>query len=264
MGMSLWEAIVMGVLQGATEFLPVSSSGHLCLAQNIFGFDDLQQYLLFDLVVHLGTLLAVVIAFRKTIIRICVSERVYVLYLAIAVIAFVPAVVVIPFLKKFYDAPRFLGFFFIATAMIIFLGEHLRLRGSSRKLSVAEKIFHAAIIGISQVIALLPGVSRSGTTISVARMLGWSSRDAAEFSFLLAVPMIIAGLGYEVLPLMKGESACMSVSYVNYLAGFISSFGIGLAALTWLMSIMDMNRFKYFSIYCLLLGIFSLVFFNLT
>lgn len=255
-------ALFLGILQGLTEFLPVSSSGHLLVMQNLFGLGDMEQYILFDLALHMGTLLAVLIIFRSSIVRILRSQWIYILYLAVGVAVFIPFAPCIHFLKGFYERPQYLGLFFIITAAVLFAGERVRLVKRDGSMSLLKKLVHVAVIGVSQVITILPGVSRSGTTISVARMLGWRADDAAEFSFLLAIPMILAGTGYELIPYIKGEMSFTAVPVSSYIIGFIASCLVGCVALKWLMGMLNKGKFGYFSLYCLVLGVVTLVCFN--
>lgn len=260
--MNLLEGIILGVLQGLTEFLPVSSSGHLVLMQNLLGFRNLEQYVLFDLVLHLGTLLAVLIVFRESIKSILLSRRIYILYIIIGVLALAPFKFAFPFLKSFYNAPQYLGCFFIATALLLALGEFFQKLNSGRDVRGGIKFLHCALISASQVIAILPGVSRSGTTVSVARALGWKSEDAAEYSFLLAVPVILAGSLLEWLDVVQGEVTAKSVPSYIYALGFLTAFVVGVFALKLFLRLLTGGKFKYFIIYCTVLGIFCLIYFN--
>ena len=119
--MNFLQGLILGIIQGFTEFLPVSSSGHLILIQNLFGLEDLQQYIFFDLLVHLGTLTAVVIFFFDRIKDIIFKNRMYILYIAVGVLALLPFKFAVSFLKSFYNRPELLGFFFITTGLILLL-----------------------------------------------------------------------------------------------------------------------------------------------
>ncbi|OVE76260.1 hypothetical protein BVX97_01760 [bacterium E08(2017)] len=273
--MSILQALVLGLLQGLTEFLPVSSSGHLILMQNLFGMSDVEQYVLFDLLLHLGTLLAVLIVFRKNIVDILLNRQVYILYIAVGVLALLPFYFVIDFLKSFYGSPMSLGFFFIVTAMVLLLGEisgkrerpEVRGRRSEdggQRLEYKTVMFvHCVVISLTQLLAILPGVSRSGITVSTARVLGWDADKAAEYSFLLSVPVILMGVGYEVLALVTGKTGNGNVSILACAAGFLLSFVTGIFALKLFISLLKGGKFKYFIIYCLAIGSFCLVYFNL-
>lgn len=262
--MSIVEGLILGILQGVTEFLPVSSSGHLCLMQFVFGMSDPEQYVFFDLVLHMGTLLAVVIVFRASILRILLSERLYILYMFLAVCALAPFAFLVPFLKSFYGQPRYLGFFFIITSMLLLMGELAGKRASNLNLTPGKKALHCILIGMSQVIAILPGVSRSGTTVSVARMLGWKPSEAAEFSFLIVIPVVLAGSVFEGRHLFDGSMESVpEVGVGVYAAGFISAFIVGLFALKLFLVLLDRGKFMYFVIYCAVLGMLTLAYFNL-
>ena len=259
--MTFIEGMILGIVQGLTEFLPVSSSGHLILMQKVFGFTDLDRYVFFDLVAHLGTLLAVVIVFRKSIMSILVSRRIYILYIILGVAALVPFKFAIPFLKGFYNTPEYIGFFFIATALFLLLGELSKKQNEGVELLKGRKFFHCMLIGASQLLAVLPGVSRSGTTVSVARMLGWDTDEAAEFSFLLSVPVILMGALYEGFKVSRGDVIIEQVSFSVYAVGFLSAFAVGVVALKLFLSWLASGKFKYLAVYCAILGIFCLIYF---
>jgi len=263
--MTIVEGFLLGILQGLTEFLPVSSSGHLCLMQYLFGVTNPEEYVLFDLVLHLGTLAAVVLVFRNRIVRILRSERMSILYLALGFCSLIPFYFAIPFLKSFYSEPRYLGYFFIVTSLLLILGERAGAAPARRiEIRPQTKGLQCIAVGASQIIAVLPGVSRSGITLSVGRMLGWKASDAAEFSFLLVIPVILAGTVYESVG-MLGETAVRlpDIGGWVYAVGFISSFIVGIFALKIFLAMLERGKFIYFAIYCALLGVFCVVYFNL-
>ncbi len=262
--MSIAEGILLGILQGLTEFLPVSSSGHLCLAQSLFGVENPEKYIFFDLFLHLGTLFAVLIVFGKRIKRILVSERIYLLYLFAGLCALLPFLFIVPFLKSFYGQPRYLGFFFIITAMLLFLGDRAKEKSPVGELKAGTRTWHCVLIAISQIIAILPGVSRSGITVSVGRMLGWKPREAAEFSFLIVIPVILAGTLLEGLDLFADTADKIPpLGGGVYVAGFVSAFLVGVIALKLFLTLLERGKFKYFVVYCAVMGVFCLIYFNL-
>jgi len=260
--MNILQGIILGIFQGLTEFLPVSSSGHLILIQNLFGMENLEQYVFFDLVLHMGTLLAVLVVFFESIKSIILSRRMFILYIAIGVLALLPFHFAISFLKSFYDMPQYLGLFFIITALILLLGERAGKRKATSQPGRIVKIIQCAGISISQILAILPGVSRSGTTVSVARMMGWRSDEAAEYSFLLSVPVILMGSLYEGMKIFSGKAEGESVSFAICAVGFIAAFAVGVFALKLFLKLLERGKFKYFILYCLTLGTFCLVYFN--
>lgn len=259
--MSIIEAILLGLLQGLTEFLPISSSGHLKLGQLLLGMDHLEGYVTFDLVCHLGTLLAILFSFRKELKELFTSNQRGIWLLFLATLPLVPLYFLFKPIKAIYGLPQYLGFFFLLSALFLFLGERFTLKKpvhSSLKRSSCE----AAFIGCMQAIAILPGVSRSGSTIAAANFLGWERTAAAKFSFLLAIPTILGGLFLESLQMLNGLSVSHELPFAVYFAGFSVSFLVGSLALRWLMNLLKKRTFKPFAWYCLCVGIFALVYIN--
>lgn len=251
--MTLFQALLIGIIQGITEFLPISSSGHLTLIQHLLGIGHLDQILLFDLVCHLGTLFAILIIFRSSIISLNKNDVFFL------VLGTIPLFFILPILKKIeitYKKPEFLWLFFSITAFFLYAGTHFQPK---RKLSQKMSSF---LIGIAQTIALFPGISRSGTTISAARLLGWKKEEAVTYSFLLAVPAILGGF------LLKGSNAIFSHSFDTtlplscYLMGFLSSFIIGIGSLKLLIFLFAKDQFMYFVYYCIIAACTSLILFN--
>lgn len=258
--MTNFEAIFLGIIQGLTEFLPVSSSGHLTLFQALFGYKDLEQYVAFDIVCHLGTLLAIFIVFYEAIWNAIVKNWGTVGQVVLGTLPLFPLVLLLKPIKALFDQPQLLGFFFITTALLLYLGITLRQPLSKKKLE-HKKWRDACVIGLFQAFAILPGVSRSGSTLSGARMLGWNVDDALTFSFLLAIPAILGGALVETAEVyFSGAVAPIPLS--AYLLGFITSFVVGWGALLLLKQLAPKRQFMYFVWYCLAVGIFSLVYFN--
>lgn len=261
--MSTIEAIILGIVQGITEFFPVSSSGHLKLGQYFLGLNDLDKYIIFDLVCHLGTLLAIVCLFFKDIKESFTSNKALLLKIVIATLPLFPLLLILKPIKSLFNAPQYLGFFFMATALLLYIGIRL---GSSAKPETLQKYRwrDPLFIGIFQAAAILPGVSRSGSTISGARLLGWDPEAAVRFSFLLAIPAILGGICIEILQItLKPEShAIPSLSWIEYTAGFVTSFIVGTFALILLQKLAVKQKFMYFVGYCAILGVFTTVYFN--
>lgn len=260
--MSVFDAIILGFVQGVTEFLPVSSSGHLKLVEYFLGLHNLDHYILFDLACHLGTLCAIIIVFFASIRRVLMEKSTVLWQVAIGTLPLFPLVLLMKPIKAVYADPSYLGFFFLATALILFAGTYLGKRAAEPVL-VARRWRDAFYVGLWQAMAILPGVSRSGSTISGARLLGWEPKDAVTFSFLLAVPAILGGTVLELFKAWKGASEVAEGSYTLYVTGFIVSFVVGIAALRLLMIAAEKNRFSYFAWYCLLLGLATTVYFHL-
>lgn len=251
--MTTFDAILLGIVQGLTEFLPVSSSGHLKLVQYFLGLENLDHYIIFDLVCHLGTLMAILLIFSQSIRALFGNNMTRFWQVAIGTLPLFPLVALLKPIKAAYADPSYLGFFFMLTAAILFLGCRF---GKTLPEPVRER--HrwrdALRIGMWQAVAILPGVSRSGSTISGARLLGWDARDAVVFSFLLAIPAILGGTTLELLNLWKYPERALDLPIALYFAGFAVSFLVGLGALKLLMRLAVQNKFHYFAWYCLFLG----------
>lgn len=260
--MTTWEALVLGIIQGLTEFLPVSSSGHLELGQILLGFQDLKKYILFNLVCHLGTLLAILWFFFPQIKQSLTSDTTKLRQVFLGTLPLFPLVFLLKPIKAVYDQPQYLGYCFLLTALLLVLGNYFRIK-SAPKQSMRSQWGDPLAIGLFQAIAILPGVSRSGSTISAARILGWDKQEAISFSFLLAVPAILGGMTLEGLSLfVQPQEILPPISVSAFVAGFLSSFLVGWLALRLLMRVTVHNQWNYFIWYCLILGIITTFYFN--
>ena len=244
--MSVFQAIILGLVQGLTEFFPVSSSAHLRLAKWLLGVPDGEHLLTFDLLCHSGTLLALLIYLRRDVWEVLKSVKMMSLYV-LALIPLVPAYFLLKPLRVMASQPAYLGYALMATAALLF--------AASRKKQVnpSKKWQHVLCIGVMQTMALIPGISRSGSTISAARFCGWQWREAARFSFLLAIPTILGG---ELLEMVKGHGNS-GVAPACYAGGFIASFALGLVAVRFIFWVYEMEKVKPFAWYCLGVGIFA-------
>ncbi len=258
--MTALDAILLGIVQGLTEFLPVSSSGHLKLAQYFLGMQDLDHYILFDLVCHLGTLLAIFIVFFQNIKTIITKDTQRFWQVVIGTLPLFPLVLLMKPIKAAYADPSYLGFFFILTSIILFAG--VRFGKTKPPEQISKRPWRDALaIGLWQALAILPGVSRSGSTISGARLLGWSANDAVVFSFLLAIPAILGGTTLEIFKLWQHPESSVNLPLSHYLLGAIFSFGVGFFALQLLIKLTLQNKFYYFAWYCLILGLATTYYF---
>lgn len=258
--MTTWEAVLLGLIQGITEFLPVSSSGHLELGQYFLGFTDLDRYVLFNLVCHLGTLGSIFYVFFPQIKTSLTTKKKFVQVVA-GTLPLVPLVFFLKPLKSLFDRPQYLGFCFLITSFLLFIGSRYR-RNLQQNRSVSG-VKDSLTIGIFQAFAVLPGISRSGATISAARILGWSKEDAISYSFLLAIPAILGGVIIESLHFYTMPAGdILSIDALQFLLGFITSFGMGCVALRFLMSMAAQDKWSYFAGYCFVLGIFTVLYFN--
>ena len=245
--MSALSAASLGLIQGLTEFLPVSSSGHLVLAQSLIpGFS--QPGVLFDVVLHLGTLFAVFYYFWKRILKL---NRNYLMFLAVGTIpAGAIGFLFQSRLESMFGDVKWVAIELIITGIINLVID--KLPNKTDKISIKNSF----LVGISQAIAIIPGISRSGATIFTGASLGISKREAAEFSFLLSIPAI---LGANVLQFMK-HGISTDVSLTSYLLGFVIAFIVGFFSIKLVFKFLAEGKFKIFGIYSIALGIIALIF----
>lgn len=260
--MSILEAVILGIIQGLTEFLPVSSSGHLELAKYFFGQDQLpQDSLLITVVLHAATALSTIVIFRKDIAEIIRGlfqfkwnkETKFALMI---VISMIPAAIIGLFysdaIESLYDGQvQLVGFMLIITGLLLILAD--RAKVSDKGVSFSSSL----IIGIAQAIAILPGISRSGATISTAVLLGIDREKAARFSFLMVVPLILGKMAKDI---MDGALSSPDTPIVALSVGFITAFVVGLLACTWMISLVKNSKLKYFAIYCFIVGFIAIFF----
>lgn len=260
--MSALEALIIGILQGLTEFLPVSSSAHLKLMKLFLGISAGENLVIFDLVCHLGTLVAILLFLRREILEILTDRK----KLGLIVTATLPLVPFYFFLKPLRDwasDTHLLGFCLILTSLILFAGSRLRLRSVSPELPTFKRQIQDALwIGTLQSTALIPGISRSASTISGAQILGWEAKDAVRFSFLLSIPTVIGGNCIELLKLQLASSYPLTLPFSTYLFGFLSSCTVGLVVIRFAMRFLEKGNLKPFAWYCLILGIISSIYLN--
>ena len=240
--MTILESIFLGLLQGFTEFLPISSSGHLLLAQKLF---DIEAGLFFDVMLHVGTLLAVVIALRKSLwktIRHPVADKKF-LYLVIASIpTFALALLVKLFVPEGW-MQKLLPLGFAMTIVLIVLSDKL----AKPRLRLSNTNFVPSLVtGIAQGIAVFPGLSRSGTTISTMKFFGVNSSDAAEFSFLLSIPVILAS---AVVEIYEAVQTSLAFTWYTVVIGVVASFLAGLVSVLVVMRAVKNNRWIWFAVY---------------
>jgi undecaprenyl-diphosphatase len=256
--MTNWEALLLGIVQGLTEFLPVSSSGHLILFEHLLGLKNLSQFILFDLICHIGTLGAIFVVLRKEI-KETLTDPQKIKQLLIALLPLFPLVPLTKKIKGVFDHPELLGYGFLLTAFILFLGNYF----AGKPKQASEKSLKSALyIGIAQSFAILPGVSRSGTTISAARLLSWSPYQAVVFSFILSIPTILGGMILELYKIFNSAETLPAVSSAAYFSGFLSSLIVGYFSLQLLIRIVGTAKFQFFSWYCAGLGLLVIYLFR--
>lgn len=253
--MSLWEATVLGTVQGLTEFLPVSSSAHLVLLPWALGWRD--PGLTFNVVVHLGTLLSLLLYFRADLTglarRAVAGAPDGVRLLTALALGTVPGAAAGYFAKGFFEAlfarPDWVGVFLLGTALILGVAERAGRRSRSLETLGA---YEAVWIGLAQAVAIAPGISRSGSTIAVGLLLGFTREAAARFSFLLAIPIILGAGAHQLLGLRHADAA--SVAWAPLLLGFVMASAVGYAAIGALLRYLRTRSLYPFALYCALLG----------
>ncbi len=259
--MEAWEAIVLGIIQGLTEFLPVSSSGHLELGKAIMGDTTVpEESLLFTVVLHFATALSTIVVFRKDILEIIQGllqfkwneETQFVVKIIVSMIpAAIIGVLFEEQLESFFGGSiAFVGAMLIVTAILLWLAD--RAKNTGKKVSFGN----AFVIGIAQAIAMLPGISRSGATISTSVLLGNDKSKAARFSFLMVVPLIFGKIAKDII---SGDLTSESTNFTTLGLGFVAAFIAGLFACTWMIALVKKSKLSWFAIYCLIVGIIAIV-----
>lgn len=259
--MSSIEAFIFGLIQALTEFFPVSSSAHLKMAKLLLGIDSTENTVLLDLCCHLGTLVAVVYFLRKEIIRIFSSDYRKLSLLFFATLPLVPFYFLLKPLRDFASDTRYLGYCLFITGIIIYIGQKIRFRTSPTE-AFKRRFQDALCIGAMQSAALIPGISRSASTISCATSLGWQPKDAVEFSFLLSIPTIIAGNAMELLKTVFLSHEPLPIETKNCLIAFFTSLIVGLIVVRFAMRILERGRLKPFAWYCMSIGILATFYFQ--
>ncbi len=258
-------ALILGIVQGLTEFLPVSSSGHLEITKEIFNTDyEAKESLLMTVVLHFATALSTIVIFRKDILIILrgiisandAKEKQFALKI---IISMIPAAVVGVFFEDIIES-FFNGQLILVGAMLIVTGLLLFLADKSKESSSQISFFNSFIIGISQAIAILPGISRSGATIATSVILGVDKTSSAKFSFLMVVPLIFGKVFKDIL---SGDILSESFSFGPLFLGFSAAFATGLFACKWMISLVKASKLKYFSFYCFIIA-FSIIFWKIT
>jgi len=254
--MDIFQSIFLGIIQGITEFLPVSSSGHLVVFQKIFGF--VEPPIFFDTLIHFATLIAVVFYLRKELLALLksIKEKESQKIIGLIVLGTIP-VVIVGFLIKdeishIFNSFNLLGFSFLITSLILFSTMFFKnCVKDIKNLNWLDSLF----IGVFQALAILPGISRSGSTISATLFRGAKREDAFRFSFLLAIPAIT---GAMVLQIIQIDQSFINNGFFANLAGFLSAMVFGLISLKILEKITVKGKLHYFAVYCLVLGLIIL------
>jgi undecaprenyl-diphosphatase len=260
--MNSLEAVVLGIIQGLTEFLPVSSSGHLELTKAILGDNSVpEESLAFTVVLHFATALSTLVIFRKEVFQIFKglfqfkwNEEAQ--FSVKIIISMFPAAFVGLFFEEeiaslFGGQIMLVGFMLFVTALLLLLAD--RAKDTTKNVSFLNSL----IIGVSQAIAILPGISRSGATISTSVLLGIDRTRAARFSFLMVVPLIV---GKMLKDLTGGEFQLSSSEALPLIIGFVAAFISGLLACKWMIALVKKSKLTYFAIYCTVVGAIAVIY----
>ncbi len=259
--MELIRALILGLIQGLTEFLPVSSSGHLELAKFFLGDTSVaEESLLMTVVLHSATALATLVVFRKDVAEIIRGllqfryneETAFSLKI---VLSMIPAALIGIFfddlLSALFDRQiALVALMLLVTGLLLFLAD--RAKSSDRAVSYRD----AFIIGVAQAIAILPGISRSGATIATSVLLGIDREKAARFSFLMVVPLIFGKMAKDTL---DGDLS-QTHNWTALAIGFVAAFFTGILACTWMIKLVKQSRLTYFAIYCFVVAALTLLF----
>lgn len=269
--MSIWLAVLLGLVQGLTEFLPVSSSGHLVLAQSLFGGNIEMDYMLFDVLLHFGTLLSVVIAFWQDVKELVleffgwlrdgfrINGHPYRRFIIMVLITIVPMFAVLPVkskLEEAFSSPLLVGLMLLVTAGLLLLSEKAPMK---RKTEANASWIDAFIVGLGQCVAVLPGVSRSGTTICVGLLRGFSRAFAVRFAFIMSLPVVFGANILELADVIADPTAAAEVPLACYIIGILVALISGIVAIRMIKWITRRGNFRPFVVYCALIGVITIV-----
>ena len=245
--MNLVEAIILGLIQGLSEFLPISSSGHLLLFHHLFGITS-EDNLTFIIVLNLGSLLPLLVVFRKDIIALL--KKPWQKTTALLIIATLPLVIVTLLFESHIEAMfhsiRFLPVGFILTGIILLLSD--RLKNNTKTIDDIG-FLDATLIGIAQAIAVFPGISRSGSTITSSLARGLNREEAARFAFLMSIPAAIGALVLRISHIVSGRILITDLNFINLAAGFITAAVSGYLAINFMLALVKKAQLKYFAFY---------------
>ncbi len=264
--MTLVQAILLGILQGLTEFLPVSSSAHLVIVPHLLQWPD--PGLTLDTILHLGTIIAVIIYFWRDLWELAIAAwnslrsrslaepkaRLAWLLAAASVPGALLGVLFEDWFEQIFGMPKAAAAFLLVTAALLLISEYLARRERTLE---AMGWRDALLIGLAQALAIVPGLSRSGATIAAGLLLGFKRDEAARFSFLLAVPIVVGGGAYQGLKLLMGE-ASSNLAPAVIIAGFCAAAFSGYMAITGMLALVKRRSLHPFAIYCAIFGLLVL------
>ncbi|MDR2900056.1 MAG: undecaprenyl-diphosphate phosphatase [Treponema sp.] len=256
--MNIFEAIILGVVQGLTEFLPISSSGHLVLLQKMLGIDE--PTILFDTMLHVGTLIAVFAVLWQDVWKLL--KKPFQKMTGLLIIATIPTVIFAllfnDFIEDAFHSARFLGFEFLITAAALIIAEFLSRRAGETKDEEKMNWLDALIIGVMQALSIIPAVSRSGMTLSGALSRKLDRGLAARFSFLMSIPAILGALVFQSKDLIGGEVS-LGIGILPMIAGVVSAALVGFLAIRFMLKIVKERSLVGFAIYVAILGVLIII-----
>lgn len=270
--MAVWLIIILGIVQGASEFLPISSSGHLVVLYNIFSVTE--NNILLSVVLHIATLLAVLICYRKELLLLiknpfCKTNK-------MLIVATIPTVILVVLFKEIVEksfSGNFIIVGFLITAIILAVSQIVRnkqnannnLAKTTEFMTISDSITNlninykqALLIGVMQGVAVFPGISRSGSTIATGLICGVNKKDSADFSFLLSIPIIVAGMLFELLEIFTGN-VVVTIPATTLSVGFLFSFLSGLLSIKLMLKFVKNKNLIWFSVYLILLSLFLIL-----
>ena len=276
--MEILHSIILGVIQGLTEFLPVSSSGHISIFNSILETNlNSEDYVLMNVVLHAATASSIIYTFRKDLYEIMLgifkNDKQQIDFSIKIILSMIPAVIVGLLLAQkikslFSGENKFLneiigvnhilylvGTMLLITACLLLLAD--KAKPNKKNITMLGSI----VIGFAQAIAILPGISRSGATIATSVLLGSDKEKSARFSFLMSVPLIIGIMCKEIYSIMTSATTESYANYTSLLIGFFTAFIIGIFACKWMINLVKNSQLKYFSYYCIIIG-FSIIIFQ--
>jgi len=255
------DSLILGIIQGLTEFLPVSSSGHLELGKSILGDNSLpKESMIFTVVLHFATALSTIVVFRKDIFEIIKELLKFewnsnTQFIFKIIISMLPAALIGVFFETELES-LFSNNIVLVGAMLIITGLLLLLADRAQNTSKNVSFKNAFTVGVAQAVAILPGISRSGATISTAVLLGIDKTKAARFSFLMVIPLIFGKIFKDIF---SGELSYENAQITSLGIGFITAFVSGLLACTWMIRLVKNSQLKYFAYYCAVVGIIAIL-----
>ncbi len=261
--MSWFEALVLGIVQGLTEYLPVSSSGHLAIGSALFGIEG-EENLAFTIAVHVATVLSTLVVLWKEIewilrgmVKMKMNDETR--YAINILVSMIPIGIVGVFFKDevekiFGSGLLIVGCMLVLTALLLAFSYYAKPR-QKKDISIKD----AFIIGLSQACAVLPGLSRSGTTIATGLLLGNDKARMAQFSFLMVIPPILGEALLDVMKIVKGENIAGDIPTLSLVVGFVAAFVSGCVACKWMINIVKKGKLIYFAVYCAVIGLVTVV-----